>query len=89
MPTLSESFRAPAYGQKQPVWERIASMLAFLFLPLLKCHHNELTRPYNNQQVCLECGCRRDYVYTLDGVLLGKWHTPIDIATRIKNGGGQ
>lgn len=51
------------------IWRTLGHPFAFLFA----CRHHRLTLPYNDRQTCLDCGAKRIYRYTWNGVEKGAW----------------
>lgn len=90
VPTLSESYRAPAEVTQTGYIFALRVVLSRLAGFLFPCRHRNITLPINERQTCLDCGATRLYFFDTDfahadaGIFIGKW-VKDNRAVRIQN----
>lgn|GEM_PF-3067423 len=79
MPTLSETFKAPAETPKTGLSRLLEAAITSRFWPTRLCLHRNLSIPVSNHQNCLDCGASRRYSFLTDfehadaGIDIGPW----------------
>jgi hypothetical protein len=79
VPTLTESFRAPAEMTQKGYVSGLHSLMVRFADLAFPCRHKNFTRPFNNRQTCLDCGAWRtfefndDFIHGHAGITIGEW----------------